>query len=118
MESQDVDLTKITTLHMDEVWFIMHILTRPAIKEYFKTRRSNVEYPPHISMKDIVLTDLRVPVGRAVWYLEKYSSRDWYDVGVSLLTGWFTPKGIQALKDLLEHAVFNPDIKIIEDWTC
>lgn len=34
-----------------------------------------------------------------MYYLDKWAGRNWWEYGVSLRTGWFTPEGINQFRD-------------------
>lgn len=36
-----------------------------------------------------------------MYYLEKWTRKGWWDYGVSLRSGWFTPEGVDHFKKLL-----------------
>ena len=40
------------------------------------------------------------PTKRVLYILEKWSSRGWWDYGVSIHLGWMTPAGASGLRDL------------------
>ena len=48
-----------------------------------------------------VMNTCGVPFKRCVYYLEKWSRKDWYDYGVSLDLGWLTALGIEKLREMV-----------------
>lgn len=42
-----------------------------------------------------------LPTRKWMYYLTKWTRKNWYEFGVSLRTGWFTPEGIEEINKIL-----------------
>lgn len=42
-----------------------------------------------------------VPFKRCAYYLDKWSTKGWYDYGVSLYLGWLEPLGREKLQEIV-----------------
>ena len=60
---------------------------------------SGVVYHLPISVRDIA-NDLEVPYKQLMYYLSKWTYKDWYEYGVCLDLGWFTNIGLEKAKEV------------------
>ena len=51
--------------------------------------------PPDIKHREMMIESLGIPYKRAMFILEKWSKKGYWDYGVSTRTGWLTPEGIE-----------------------
>ena len=57
---------------------------------------------PRLSPRDIInKPDFYMHYKRAWYLLDKWSSKGWYDYGVTLDLGWLTDKGKEKIKELM-----------------
>ena len=61
---------------------------------YTKVNASNGVYAKHV-------LDIEGNAKQNLYYLEKWTKKDWYDYGVSINTGWLTGLGKQKAWELL-----------------
>ena len=52
---------------------------------------------------DELANDLGFPSKQALSWAEKWVRKGWWDYGVTLRSGWFTPEGIETLKRELRY---------------
>lgn len=55
-----------------------------------------------VPMADEVAGSCGIHGKRAGYLVDKWSTKGWWEYGVSRRTGWFTPRGIEAISKLLE----------------
>jgi len=63
-----------------------------------------VNYKPYVSGKAFYLfaaEELSLEDEQHYNYMVKWTDRGWWEYGVSLRTGWFTPEGIEAIQKIL-----------------
>lgn len=57
------------------------------------------KYKPYISGKAFEFSG----DNQLMYYLDKWTIKNWWEYGVSLRTGWFTPEGIEHFKNILDE---------------
>jgi len=71
-------------------------------KRFFLEVVSNKKLDERISPRDIINSDGFYMHHKRAWYLlEKWSSKGWYDYGVTLDLGWITSKGYEFAKSIM-----------------
>lgn len=61
--------------------------------EILQHRSSNDHNQPYVRQ---IVYDLNMNEKRAVYILEKWANKGWYEYGVNVLAGWLTDKGLAA----------------------
>lgn len=67
-------------------------------KQLLKRLLKLCDYKPYKPNKAFKFSDDK----QNMHYLEKWTSKGWWEYGVSLRTGWFTPEGIEYFKSILK----------------
>lgn len=62
-------------------------------KQFCNELLNRCSFKPYESGKATVFSDDK----QLMYYLEKWTKKGWWEYGVSLRTGWFTPEGIEEL---------------------
>lgn len=78
-------------------------LLKEAFKQHGGTAYKEVDpMPPFL---DEIAQGLGIHDKRSYYILTKWDDKGWWDSGVSLRSGWFTPEGVKAIKEILARAL-------------
>lgn len=68
-------------------------------KNFLKLLLHNCGYKPYVPNRAVDFSGDK----QLMYYLEKWTNNGYWEYGVSLRTGWFTPEGIKHFTDLLKQ---------------
>jgi hypothetical protein len=74
---------------------------KPTELDFLKRMFARVEGKPYVSISGFWKEDEPLPYKQWAYYLEKWNNKRWCDYGVTLRGSWFTPKGVEAITEIL-----------------
>jgi hypothetical protein len=79
---------------------------KPTELDFLKRMFARVEGKPYGRIWGF-WEDEPLPDKQWAYYLEKWCKKGWYEFGVSLRGGWFTPEGAEAITRILNGESFT-----------
>lgn len=85
------------------------VLLKEAFKQHGGAAYRDVDHKPPFF--DEIAQGFGICDKRSYYILTKWDDKGWWDSGVSLRSGWFTPEGVVAIKEILARAQDDSLIK-------